>query len=215
MHIAKESCIISKNSMKEKVPHDASDIAFKVVGSWSFPNPNVWTGIPSSVLLERTEAGNWSISWLPRRKHESMPSDKSMMLATGFLCLRSSRTRVPFLSPSAMLVLPSALRDSTARMALSRPSSDILRRGKTLLAVVENDIIDSRSEGPKCCMTNLTALLTRESFVSPMLPLTSRTATRSMGVPWPLGSSRDGAPMLTRTGNFGLDSEAEIAGNSV
>ncbi|KAK3028138.1 hypothetical protein RJ639_038999 [Escallonia herrerae] len=62
----------------------------------------------------------------------SHPSDRSMMLATGFLALRSSRTRTPFSSPARMLVEPSEIRLATARAASLRPSSDILCRGNIL-----------------------------------------------------------------------------------
>ncbi|KAK2988661.1 hypothetical protein RJ640_026088 [Escallonia rubra] len=50
---------MSIDSMNEKVPPDASDIAFSVAESWSKPNPNVWTGtFEESNLCAKHAAAN-------------------------------------------------------------------------------------------------------------------------------------------------------------
>ncbi|WVZ02851.1 hypothetical protein V8G54_023657 [Vigna mungo] len=102
-----------------------------------------------------------------------------MMLLTEFFHLRSANTLAPFLRPSAMFVPPFETKELTACNACCRPVSVINRRGKMRRAVEEKAMTDSRSDGPRFWMTKPIARFSNASLVPAMLPLTSRTVTRS------------------------------------
>uniref|UniRef100_A0A2P2JQG7 Protein binding protein n=1 Tax=Rhizophora mucronata TaxID=61149 RepID=A0A2P2JQG7_RHIMU len=111
----------------------------------------------------------------------SCPSDNKMILATGFFLLLSTITLAPFLRPSAIFVPPSDTRQLTDCNASCLPVSVMRRSGKRRRAVEEKAMTESRSRGPRFCITNPIARLSKASFVPAMLPLTSRIVMRSTG----------------------------------
>eukprot|EP01018_Ginkgo_biloba_P025792 Gb_04082 [translate_table: standard] len=112
------------------------------------------------------------------------------MLATGFRSRRSSSTLAPFLSPSAMFVPPVQSNRSITRRAALCPSGTMRFSGKTRFAVEENATTAKRSAGLRFEITKLMAPFKSASLVPDMLPLTSRTVTRSIGAR-PLGSNTE------------------------
>ncbi|MCI41277.1 hypothetical protein A2U01_0062510, partial [Trifolium medium] len=72
-------------------------------------------------------------------------------------------------------------KELTARNACCCAASFIRRRGKMRRAVEENTMIERRSEELRFCMTKLIARFSNAIFEPVMLPLMSRTVTRSIG----------------------------------
>uniref|UniRef100_A0A7N0UHH0 Uncharacterized protein n=1 Tax=Kalanchoe fedtschenkoi TaxID=63787 RepID=A0A7N0UHH0_KALFE len=103
------------------------------------------------------------------------------MLAMGFLSRRSSRTLAAFFSASPALEPWPHVSRSTMCLAESWPCKVILRSGSRRLAVAEKATIESRSDVPRKEITRRIARFSMCNLEPPMLPLTSRTATKSIG----------------------------------
>ncbi|KAJ0533522.1 hypothetical protein HanRHA438_Chr09g0391391 [Helianthus annuus] len=172
--------------MNEKVPPDVSEIECINVASWSAPNPKACTGtsIPCGTnnrWFDPLRSPPELESQLPLAVYVSCPSDNRIILVTGFFSRRSFMTLLPFLSPSAIFVPPFAINELTAWTACCFPASVILRSGNRRRAADENTITANRSAGPRFCITKPMARLSNAIFVPAILPLISRTVTRSTG----------------------------------
>ena len=104
-----------------------------------------------------------------------------MIDATGFLSLRSSNTFTPFRRPSAIFIPLVAISPSKACSSWDCPFSPIFLKGKILFVVDENTTTKRRPVELKFRTTKAIACFRSASFHPAMLPLTSRTTTRSIG----------------------------------